>query len=106
MSKRCNPVTFEDWVEEEDVRGPGFRAEIEARALAKIQGLDLWEQLLSARKRQGVTQREVAHRMGTEQSYVARLERKVRNRDCDDITAGTLMRYASAVGATLSVKGP
>ena len=56
----------------------------------------LAEQLVSARLEAGLSQTEVAARMGTSQSAVARLE----SGDAD-IRLSTLERYATAVGRRL-----
>ena len=81
-------------------------AEIEKDLLARYPGLDRLVAQVNYRKRAlgalakgrgKLTQAEVARRMGTTQSVVARLESgKV------DPTLSTLERYASALGANLS----
>lgn len=68
---------------------PGFR-EIAARRRRVI------EELTSARQDQGLSQTEVAARMGTSQSVVARIE----SAD-SDVRLSTLDRYAAAVGRQL-----
>jgi transcriptional regulator with XRE-family HTH domain len=68
---------------------PGFRemAESRRRLLAK---------LVDQRRSLGLSQTEVAARMGTSQSAVARLEAVA-----GDVRLSTLERYAEAVGHTL-----
>jgi transcriptional regulator with XRE-family HTH domain len=68
---------------------PGFRemAENRRRLLAE---------LVSQRRSLGLSQTEVAARMGTSQSAVARLEAVA-----GDVRLSTLERYADAVGHTL-----
>ena len=68
---------------------PGFRemAENRRRLLAE---------LVSQRRSLGLSQTEVAARMGTSQSAVARLESVA-----GDVRLSTLERYAEAVGHTL-----
>ncbi|MEZ7241067.1 helix-turn-helix transcriptional regulator [Rhodococcus sp. GXMU-t2271] len=56
----------------------------------------LVDELAAARRRQGLSQTEIAARMGTSQSAVARLERG----DLDP-RLSTLERYAQAVGQTV-----
>jgi len=57
----------------------------------------LMNELVSARQESGLSQTEIAARMGTSQSAVARLER-------GDVDArlSTLERYAAALGRTVN----
>jgi transcriptional regulator with XRE-family HTH domain len=68
---------------------PGF-AEIAKRRR------ELTESLVSARVAEGLSQTEVAARMGTSQSSVARLES-----GSADVRLSTLERYAAALGHRL-----
>ncbi|HEX3946864.1 MAG TPA: helix-turn-helix transcriptional regulator [Acidimicrobiales bacterium] len=68
---------------------PGFK-EISERRQA------LGEELVARRRSLGLSQTEVAARMGTSQSAVARLETGV-----GDVRLSTLQRYAAAVGWAL-----
>jgi transcriptional regulator with XRE-family HTH domain len=68
---------------------PGFREMAESRRR-------LLGELTSQRQSLGLSQTEVAARMGTSQSAVARLEALA-----GDIRLSTLERYAEAVGHTL-----
>jgi transcriptional regulator with XRE-family HTH domain len=74
---------------------PGFREMALRRMAEKRAGLvrELVEQRLAA----GLSQTEVAARMGTSQSAVARLESGV-----TDARASTLERYAAAVGGEIN----
>jgi len=70
-------------------------------AFPGLQGLaarrrELVNELVRARQEHGLSQTEVAARMGTSQSAVARLERG----DLD-VRLSTLERYAAAVGRTV-----
>jgi ribosome-binding protein aMBF1 (putative translation factor) len=69
---------------------PGFRemAERRRRMLADLAG---------QRRAAGLSQTEVAARMGTSQSSVARLEAGLA-----DVRVSTLERYAAAIGTQLS----
>jgi predicted transcriptional regulator len=58
---------------------------------------DLIRELVSARQESGLSQTEIAARMGTSQSAVARLE----SGDLD-VRLSTLERYATAVGRTVN----
>jgi transcriptional regulator with XRE-family HTH domain len=71
---------------------PAFRAEYEALE-PEFQVID---ELVRARKRASLTQAQVAERMGTTQSAVARLESGGRVP-----SIATLRRYAAATGARL-----
>jgi ribosome-binding protein aMBF1 (putative translation factor) len=74
---------------------PGFREMALRRMAAERAGLirDLVGQRLAA----GLSQTQVAARMGTSQSAVARLEA-----GATDVRASTLERYAAAVGGEIS----
>jgi transcriptional regulator with XRE-family HTH domain len=69
---------------------PGF-AEMADRRRALV------EELVARRRAQGLSQTEVAARMGTSQSAVARLEAST-----GDLKVSTLERYAAAVGAPIA----
>ncbi len=70
------------------------RAEYEAMAAE----FSMARELLAARARAGLTQGEVAQRMGTTQSVIARLESGTRMP-----SMRTMQRYAQAVGAHVVV---
>jgi ribosome-binding protein aMBF1 (putative translation factor) len=74
---------------------PGFREMALRRMTRERQGLvaELAEQRQSA----GLSQTEIAARMGTSQSAVARLEAGQA-----DVRASTLERYAAAIGSEIS----
>lgn len=69
---------------------PQTRAEYDAMA----NEFEMASELIAARSRAGLTQGEVAERMGTTQSVVARLESGKRAP-----SMRTVQRYAQAVGA-------
>jgi transcriptional regulator with XRE-family HTH domain len=56
----------------------------------------LADELVDGRRALGLTQTQVAARMGTSQSAVARLET-----GASDVLMSTLNRYASAIGRTI-----
>jgi transcriptional regulator with XRE-family HTH domain len=76
---------------------PGFR-EMALRRMAE-QRTQLVRELAAQRQAAGLSQTEVAARMGTSQSAVARLESGTA-----DIRASTLERYAAAVGGEITWK--
>jgi DNA-binding XRE family transcriptional regulator len=69
---------------------PRLRASYEEEAAKK----DLWLQLVEARQAAGLTQAEVARRLGVSQAQVARIEK----RGYDAYTLNTLRRYVRALG--------
>lgn len=78
---------------------PGFR-EMALRRMA-AERRQLVKELAEQRKSAGLSQTEVAARMGTSQSAVARLE----SGDAD-VRASTLERYAAAIGSQISWRPP
>ena len=76
-------------------RLPGFR-EIALRRMSE-QRRGLLAELAEQRQAAGVSQTEIAARMGTSQSAVARLEA-----GGADVRASTLERYAAAIGTEIS----
>jgi ribosome-binding protein aMBF1 (putative translation factor) len=76
---------------------PGFR-EIALRRMSQDRGR-LMRELAARRQETGLSQTEVAARMGTSQSAVARLE----SGDAD-VRASTLERYAAALGTEITWK--
>lgn len=61
---------------------------------------ELWLQLVEARKAAGLTQGEMAKRLGVSQSQVARIERD----GYDAYTLNTLRRYVAALGADFELQ--
>jgi transcriptional regulator with XRE-family HTH domain len=78
---------------------PGFR-EMALRRMAAERG-GLVRDLVAQRQAAGLSQTEVAARMGTSQSAVARLEAGT-----TDVRASTLERYAAAIGGQITWKAP
>jgi DNA-binding XRE family transcriptional regulator len=81
---------FDKWAASD----PDFREAYENPSLEFL----LMLEISAARARSGLTQAEIARRMGTTQSAVARLETERLP------SLSTLKRYAEAVGAKLVVK--
>lgn len=79
----------------EELRHPAFAREYHA----ELQRLRLARQLAAARETAGLTQGELARRMGTSQPAVARLERG----DYGGYRVGTLVKAAHALGRRLSI---
>jgi DNA-binding XRE family transcriptional regulator len=78
---------------------PAVRAEYDAQA----EEYALLDELLRARRRAGLTQAEVAARMGTKTPAVARLEGGGGSRKHSPSVA-TLRKYARAVGCRLKIR--
>jgi ribosome-binding protein aMBF1 (putative translation factor) len=74
---------------------PGFR-EMALRRMSSERGR-LMQELSQRRQQAGLSQTEIAARMGTSQSAVARLET-----GSADVRASTLERYAAALGAEIT----
>jgi transcriptional regulator with XRE-family HTH domain len=74
---------------------PGFRE----MARSARRHRDLLAELVAERRAQGLSQAEVAERMGTSQPAVARMEA-----GAVDVRLSTLQRYAAAVGRQLEVR--
>ena len=79
----------------------GTRVNRRSRALARDRTLQLLiADLVAARAAAGMTQREVARKMGTTKSAICRLESGV----CTRPTLSTIQKYALAVGARVEVR--
>ena len=63
----------------------------------------MYDEMLLARKKAGLTQEEVAERMGTKKSAIARLEASGGSHKHSP-SVETLRRYAVAVGCNLEIK--
>ena len=93
MSRRKYSVTapVDDFIERELARrGPRFRAEVDARYAEML----LEHQLAVLRDKEGITQAELARRLGVSQPVVARFE-SGRNRG---VEVATIVRHAAALG--------
>ncbi|MDO8691446.1 MAG: XRE family transcriptional regulator [Dehalococcoidia bacterium] len=61
---------------------------------------DLWLQLVEARRAAGLTQRELAKRLGVSQAQVARIEK----RGYENYTLNSLLRYVKALGEDFTLE--
>ena len=91
-------LTHEEMVERM-LKDPAVRVEYDAQA----EEFALLDELLRARQRAGLTQAEVAARMGTKTPAVARLEAGGGSQRHSPSIA-TLRKYAEAVGCRLEVR--
>lgn len=89
-----------DQVVKKLMRRPGVRAEVER---LEREESTLLEALLKARQGAGLTQAQVAERMGTQAPAVARLERALATGKHSPSVA-TLRRYVKACGKRLVLK--
>ena len=87
--------TFKDF-KKEALQDAEVKAEYDA--LAPL--FDIKKQLINARINTGLTQDEIAHKIGTSKSSISRLE-SLNNSFMPNV--GTLMKYAEALGLKLSV---
>jgi HTH-type transcriptional regulator/antitoxin HipB len=100
MSKKRDYIkegeqAYQEW-QNSLLANPETRAVYEEEA-AKM---GLWLQLVEARRAAGLTQAELAKRLGVSQAQVARIEK----RGYDAYTLNTLRRYVQALGKSLEVK--
>jgi transcriptional regulator with XRE-family HTH domain len=77
--------------------------EVKAEYAAQTEEFALLDELLRARRRAGLTQAEVAKRMGTMTPAIARLEAGGGSKGHSPSVA-TLRKYAKAVGCSLEIK--
>jgi transcriptional regulator with XRE-family HTH domain len=91
-------MTHKDLVREM-LKDPAVKAEYDAQA----EEFALLDELLKARRRAGLTQAQVAARMGTKTPAVARLEGGGGSRQHSPSVA-TLRKYARAVGCLLEIR--
>ena len=87
-------TTFKEYLHER-LRDPEFRREYEALGPR----FELANALIKLRLAAGLTQAQLAERIGTKQEYVARIEGKPTN-----ITLKTLARLAGALNADLELR--
>src|ERR1700733_10066961 len=81
------------------LKQPAVRAEYDAQA----EEFTLLDELLKARRKAGLTQAEVAARMGTKTPAIARLEAGGGSQQHSPSVA-TLRKYAQAVGCRLEIR--
>ncbi len=98
MSENFKPAgqrRYEDYLAQQ-MADPDFRAIYEQESAKK----ELWLQLVEARRAAGLTQQEMAERLGVSQAQVARIEK----RGYDAYTLNTLRRYVLALGEGFSLE--
>ncbi len=95
MMGRAKIRTFSDRLNE-DIKNPEFRRHFEEEKKA----IALAMQIVELRGRLGISQTELAKRMGTSQQAISRLE----SGEYDGFTLKTLERIAQATGAMLKIE--
>jgi DNA-binding XRE family transcriptional regulator len=92
MSKTKKEQGYQDFTGywDQQMADPEFHRVYEEEAAKK----ELWLQLVEARMSAGLTQEELAKRLGVSQAQVARIEK----RGYDAYTLNTLRRYIHALG--------
>lgn len=74
--------------------------EVQAVYAEEVEKSELWFQLVTARQEAGLTQAEMAKRIGVSQAQVARIEQD----GYDRYTLNTLRRYVKALGEGFSLE--
>jgi len=82
------------------MENPEFKAEYDRIEREEMPMLDM---LLKARQEVGMTQAQIAEKMGTQASAVARLERALATGKMSPSIA-TLQKYAAALGKSLEIR--
>ncbi len=82
------------------MENPEFKAEYDRIEREEMPMLDM---LLKARREVGMTQAQIAEKMGTQASAVARLERALATGKMSPSIA-TLQKYAAALGKSLEIR--
>ncbi len=88
-------LRLDDWLKKK-LKKPEIRKHFQQARLA----LEVAHQIVKLREKLGISQAELAHRMGTKQQTISRLERG----DYQGFTLRTLMKIADATKAKLVVE--
>lgn len=80
------------------------RPEVRAEYDKLAEEFELLDEILKARAASGLTQAQLAERIGTTQSAVARMENALANGRKHSPTIATLRRYAAALGYRVQVR--
>lgn len=98
-AKRMPPTKTHAEMVSEWMEQPEFKAEYE-----KLDGeFALLDELLAARKKAGLTQAQIAERMGTKATAITRLESGLAS-GTHAPSYNTLKKYAAAVGKKLQIR--
>jgi len=89
-------TAFMRWVDGQLERNADLRREVDVL----VNRMKLEQDLVALRERLGLSQRDVAKRLGTSQPYVAKIESgRIKN-----LGVKTLVKYARAVGGSVTIK--
>jgi len=100
MSDTYEPVKLnKNWVKGRLKSDPALQTEYEARDTE----YNLLDELIKARSEAGLTQKELAERMGKQQSAIGRLERTLAN-PSGSVSLASLKEYAIACGKRLDIR--
>ncbi|EJC4648105.1 helix-turn-helix transcriptional regulator [Salmonella enterica] len=97
--KRIPPTMTHDEMVEKWMAEPKFKAEYDAIA----EEFDLLDEMLAARKSAGLTQAQVAERMGTKATAITRMEGNLASGQSGPSFA-TLKKFAKATGKKLQIR--
>ena len=94
--KKQRKSEFMEWLDDEIEKDPAFKAQVD-EALNEMR---IEQDLVALREHRGLSQVELAKRIGISQPAVARLEAgRIKN-----LTLRTLARYAAAVGGQVRIE--
>ena len=94
--KKQRKSEFMEWLDHESEKDPAFKAQVD-EALNEMR---IEQDLVALREHRGLSQVELAKRIGISQPAVARLEAgRIKN-----LTLRTLARYAAAVGGQVRIE--
>ncbi|MCX6791036.1 MAG: helix-turn-helix transcriptional regulator [Candidatus Gribaldobacteria bacterium] len=94
QAKQFKVVDFQDYLAEQ-LKNPSFKKDYERFG----KQLEIAYQILQLRKKKGLSQSDLAQRIGTQQSDVARMEAGQQN-----FTTNTLQKIAEAFGYNLKIE--
>ena len=95
-SRQVRKTDFMTWIDSELEADPRLARAVEDLVLE----MKLEQQIVALREKRGLTQRQLARRLGSSQPYVAKLESgRVKN-----LGVRTLVKCARALGASVSIK--
>lgn len=97
-AKRIPPSKTHDEMVSKWMKDPAFSAEYDRLD----EEFALLDELLAARKAAGLTQAQIAERIGTKQASIARLENGLTSGNLPSMTM--LKKYAQAVGKKLQIR--
>ncbi|EEW3194486.1 helix-turn-helix transcriptional regulator [Escherichia coli] len=97
--KRNPPTITHDEMADKWMKDPAFKAEYDAIA----DEFALLDEMLAARKEAGLTQAEIAERMGTKATVISRMESNLAS-GVSGPSFSTLKKFARATGKKLQIR--